>query len=470
MSRHTGSPDVLSLVLTGGDERTSLRADTGANRYHLNPVEHHRLFSRGSCTAGTLNPDTESALRARADVLLGGDFASLLRDHEVRLKRLLSYAGEDKFDIIFAPSGSDLAYLPILITSILNPGVPIKSFVTCPEELGSGTNVACSARYFMRQTQFGRQVEPKVPLNDRLEIDVVRYPARSESGHIVDHRKDLEEAIHAHRHHPRIGNLVMGSKSGIEDNLTLVPSTDEDVLWSVDLCQFRNNKRLVNVLLDMGCLVMITGSKFYQAPPFCGAMLVPRRITRRLQDARVDPGTTSGFDQVFSAYDFGTGLENLRPHFPVFENRGLAARWECALLEMELFDRLPADTTRDLVGDWNRFIMGLLEAHEAFQPMPQQERTNQSIISFKVRAGDRFLGEEELGRLFAALSGSPVHGMNGYERVFFGQPVAYGDRAFIRLALGAYNIRKLLESPAETRFDNDRALIMLIAEAGAQVA
>src|SRR5690606_2165627 len=160
MSVRTEPADILALVLAGGDERIAIRADTGRNRYHLDPLRYQRLFSRGSCTAGTLNPDTERALLARGDRLLRGDIAALVSEREDRLRRLLNYPGEDQFDVIFAPSGSDLAYIPVLITSILHPGAPITSFVTCPEELGSGSNIACAGRFFMRRTQFGREVDP----------------------------------------------------------------------------------------------------------------------------------------------------------------------------------------------------------------------------------------------------------------------------------------------------------------------
>jgi hypothetical protein len=50
--------------------------------------------------------------------------------------------------------------------------------------------------------------------------------------------------------------------------------------------------------------------------------------------------------------------------------------------------------------------------------------------------------------------------------VFFGQPVQYGEKSFIRLAIGAYTVRAFLEKDA-VDLTNDYRLINII-EAVAQ--
>ena len=52
------------------------------------------------------------------------------------------------FDIFYAPSGSDLCYFPIMFSRIINPDKKIFSVVTCPEELGTGSNTAIKGEYF----------------------------------------------------------------------------------------------------------------------------------------------------------------------------------------------------------------------------------------------------------------------------------------------------------------------------------
>ena len=53
------------------------------------------------------------------------------------------------FDIFYAPSGSDLCYFPIMFSRIINPDKKIFSVVTCPEELGTGSNTAIKGEYFL---------------------------------------------------------------------------------------------------------------------------------------------------------------------------------------------------------------------------------------------------------------------------------------------------------------------------------
>ena len=53
--------------------------------------------------------------------------------------------------------------------------------------------------------------------------------------------------------------------------------------------------------------------------------------------------------------------------------------------------------------------------------------------------------------------------LDGFDRVFIGQPVRYGDRSFIRIALGASDVRRFVQQGPD--FENDRQLIRLIESA-----
>ena len=50
---------------------------------------------------------------------------------------------------------------------------------------------------------------------------------------------------------------------------------------------------------------------------------------------------------------------------------------------------------------------------------------------------------------------------DGIKRVFFGQPVAYGGKSFIRIAIGSNSIRKFLEV-GEIDLNNDYRLIEIL--------
>ena len=65
--------------------------------------------------------------------------------------------------------------------------------------------------------------------------------------------------------------------------------------------------------------------------------------------------------------------------------------------------------------------------------------------------------------MFVNLVLSEHSGLDGFNRVFLGQPVQYGDRSFIRLAIGSYSVRRQL---LNRRFEpkNDLRMIEIIEE------
>jgi hypothetical protein len=450
------------LLSSGGDERIELLA-SGKHKYHLSPNEPPGLFSRGSCTCSSLNPQSRAKLEDFCNYICSEPFHAVRKKQSQRLKDLLNYDGKDAFDVIFAPSGSDLAYLPSIITEILQPGREQLVLLTCPEELGSGSQMAFLGKYFGDKNQFGQPVEKGEDINPHYNISLSRFSARSKEGLIIDHAKSIKDEIHRHPHMAKIGALVIGSKSGIEDDISLIPKIDKNVMWVVDLCQFRNSKKLVNELLEMNCMVMITGSKFYMAPPFCGVMLIPKGYGEKVRNTNIDPALLKGFDNIFSYYDFPEEYENLRKFFPKKENLGLTLRWEIALDEMERFSKIPVKEVNDLLYKWNDIVTEEIRKSQHFELMPHQDQTNSTIVSFTVKNPEGgFLEYDDLRKFFKFVVDQKHDCFDRFEKAFFGQPVRYGHGAFIRLALGSNNIYNLLKRDPETRFKNDRALVKLL--------
>jgi len=98
--------------------------------------------------------------------------------------------------------------------------------------------------------------------------------------------------------------------------------------------------------------------------------------------------------------------------------------------------------------------------------MPDQLKTNTSIISFAVELGGRALSHAELKELFRVVCTREHKGLSGeLSRVFFGQPVAYGDQSFIRLAIGANSIRLFLERGGVQLADDERLIEIIEATA-----
>ena len=430
-------------ITSGGDERIEL-IHNGLNKYHINPSDNQDVFNRGTCTCSVF---TDEAYE-RVSYLFNGfqkntiAFEDVRRDQVKSLKRLLNNAELD-YHIFFAPSGSDLCYYPLLFSKLMNPDKPIMSLVTCPEELGSGSAMANQGKFFSDKNQILNSVEKGASVNPELTVEYRSFNARDEHGVILDHHEAIKETIARYKdEYTIIGNLVIGSKSGIEDNISIVEECQEDVLWVVDLCQLRTSRDLLQKLLELNCMIMITGSKFYQSPPFCGALLVSDTINDKLAEAKPN---TWGFEKVYTKYDFPTELKALREEFIDYKNYGLLLRWESAIVEMNLLNEYKESVVNLAISRWNQHITELLESSPYFHLMRDQEKTNSSIISFRVKVGGDFLSHDQLQTLHKAIVTEPSPLLPQYRKVIIGQPVAYGDNSFVRFAIGSHNVRYLLD-------------------------
>ena len=143
----------INDIVKGGDERIKLK-DNGLNKYHGNPLLYESVFNRGSCTMSNLNLDSKRAVDKMLNRLKKDNYDKLLIQQQKQLKKLIDVNSSNDFDIFYAPSGSDLCYFPIMFSRIINPEKPIFSVVTCPEELGTGSNTAIKGDFFFGTNQF----------------------------------------------------------------------------------------------------------------------------------------------------------------------------------------------------------------------------------------------------------------------------------------------------------------------------
>ena len=450
----------LEDIVKGGDERISLNQH-GLNKYHGNPLIYEGVFNRGSCTMSNLNVDSKRAVDKMLNRLKIEDYDKLLDEQQKQLKKLINKKPEHDFDIFYAPSGSDLCYFPIMFSRIMNPDKPIFSVVTCPEELGTGSNTAILGKYFFGTNQFEENVEKGDQIHPDVNIIQQAFPARDEEGNILNHKTKILELIdQKSKDHQVIANLVIGSKSGIVDNISMIPRANSDVFWVIDVCQMRTTPKLINSLIRLNCMVLLTGSKFYQSPPFCGAILVPKTISSKLKnisDKAVEP-----FKTIFSTSDIPLEHPVLRNKFRANENYGTLLRWECAISEMKLLSFYGEDMVTTAIDRWNAFVISQLQLNaDYFDLMPDQSITNRSIISFNVKHPDGLLlSDEELRVLYMEICAKERDDLNEYKKIIIGQPVKYENMSFIRLALGSFNVRRLIASDFD--FSYDKKLIQII--------
>ena len=447
----------FSTVWSGGDERITLDPLLKVNRYGLSPIHHDNMFYRGSCTCGTLTQDTRSVAEQALDRWHSRSDVSTAWAEEQRQRLESLIGGQAPIDTFFAPSGTDLLYLPLLLARAMSKR-PILNVLSCPEELGSGSRLAVAGRYFSRLTATGAEADQGAVVHTGLAGEVVELPARDVHGRVMPRKAAIESLIAQHQDKTVIVHLVFGSKSGIRDDLDVI-ATHPNVLWTVDLCQFRADPELIGDLMTKGVMVLITGSKFYQAPPFCGALLAPARLTDAADQWPLEAAKALG--KIFVKSDFPRRLKGLRAAVPVVNNPGSRLRWECALWQMEACDRLDRRAFLKAIEGWNAHIVGAIESLDALELIPDQAKTNDSIVSFRVRVGGRYFNREDMDTLFRTITTKDWTEEFGWQRIFIGQPVNYGARAFIRVALGAQATRLAVEEGND--WSEDWKMMSLIA-------
>jgi len=447
---------------TGCDERIYLN-DEGLVRYWIDLMDTS-IINRGSCTCSPLSEESKKDLYyllENNDFTNEEDFNDLIDKHTKELKSFINYEGEDGFEIFYGASGTDLIYLSLIFAKMLNPSKPILNLVTCLEELGSGAVKAVYGQYHVSNNQFEEPLPVGEIIDESLKLNVISHKARTENGQIIDQEKNITDNIKQYDDHSIIINLVFGSKSGIKDDLDIVDKLNRpDIMYNIDMCQLRHKKDIINDLLNKNGLVMITGSKFYNSPPFCGAMLVPKFIYKKLINA--DWSCFDKFDKVFSKYDFPEKIRKYINH-PNKMNVALQLRWACALEEIKRFKKEPVDKVNNKIELWNSLVIKELQKYDCFEVMPGHELTNKTIVSFRVLKDGQYLDHPQLQALHKSVVKVDYSGSYDFKTVFIGQPVAFENKSFLRFAIGSVNVREFIRND-EKEFNTDKAIISIIKE------
>ena len=230
----TPGRELIDAIVAGGEERMRLD-DVWWNRYFVPARQEGVIFCRGSCTCGFLVRDAYrpvDALHRRLEA--GADLAGVREDQRRRLRAVLGV--DDDVDIFFAPSGSDLCYLPGLFRRLTGGG-DLRTIVTACDELGSGSVLAHESRDFSEGNQLTTGNSVGAPVTTLRPTSGGVAHARPD-GRVVDRRDALLAAVDSGG--DVTVQLVWSSKSGVRDDPALADEAlARGVAVWIDLCQLR---------------------------------------------------------------------------------------------------------------------------------------------------------------------------------------------------------------------------------------
>ncbi len=436
---------VEALLAGGGDDRLTLDPATGLNRYGCAPWPRPDVIGFASCTASSLaGPQFHAAEMARRDLiaaaLASGPDLALAEASAGAARQILAHFGVlDLAEAILTASGTDAALIVTGLLAAEQPDVPLTSILVSPAETGSGVPDAVQGRHFSTCTPSGQAVAKGGGLEGLQHMPgLVTVALRHEDGTPCSAQQiaaACETAVAAALPAGRaVLHAIDGSKTGLTapDRPTLLRLSRRfgralDIV--IDACQARIEPALVRWYLQQGFPVLVTGSKFFAAPGFCGAVLFPRARLGRIAAGAVPNGLAA-----YAGVTDSVG-SRLCP--------GLLLRWTAALHDMAAFGRLPADEVGRRLDVLGQSIERALRQNDrlrlvaAPRPSGLGWSDRRSVFTFMVRGQAGWLDAARLRPLYLALhddpSGAPCQ---------IGQPVQLGSAAQggLRLAVSAAQV------------------------------
>ena len=357
---------LTSALVSGGDGRIRLDAQ-GRNQYHASAAPSDAL-AYGSSTISSISAHAFDMLigqwRDRLDQpVASADYIEGLGAIRERLGDYFGLAGEAA--IVFAASGTDLEYVGL---AAAYDGHPLTAVLLGRDEVGSGCVHSAAGRFFAGETATGARVVAQAAIDPAFAgtelIDVAVRDAtgnpRASAAVTAELSLHIERAA-AHRRRAVV-HVVHGSKSGLtlpalNDVERLVATHGDAMTIVVDACQLRITPAVVRRYIALGCVVLMTGSKFAGGPPFSGFALVPASARDRAQPL------PEGFRRLSNRAEWPEdwpGTDRLH----ATGNFGLLLRLQAALFEMERFAALPEDRVAHVAARFSHHVMCLVERLE----------------------------------------------------------------------------------------------------------
>lgn len=433
----------LSLLIEGGDHRQEIDPETGRTVYGAAVVAPRDVVPLGTATSSSLPADLFPLVLDVASQLDAADpmererlLARVLDEVRDDLARTLRLPADT--DVALTPSGTDAHYLALAVA--FRPTDSVCSIVVGADE---STLQAVSGRHY----------SPRVPRSDLRVATGAPVPGlgaeRVRTVHI--RLRDAEGRLRAEAEvdgevaaavseamvrgeRPFLHAMAASATGHSAPSEGMLSALDawfgDELVVLVNAAQGRFRRSELHSWLGRGRLVLITGSKFFGGPAFCGALLVPHRMW---------PGRHHPPPAGLGLYVSGPALPRSwwrwRQRLAGRPQAGLATRWVCALALMEAWYALPHDERDQEEEDFRDAAVSALDGSSLIRVVDDAA----GIVSFTVRGATM----ERMSQLRRYLVEGPAYPAPWYAgfptRFQLGQPIALGEDGpvVLSVALGA---------------------------------
>ena len=379
-----------NVILSGGEKDDRLQLlENNMTKYGCSPTPYPHL-SYSSCTASTIGLEAFTHIReyyqriSFSNVDIYAEEFQHIRDD---LRNIIGL--NDNVDICLASSGTDLEMLPYLFVP---KDMNICNIIIGPNEVGSGTLLSAEGRVFSNiNEQYAYHKSDKLEGFDEYNIDLFSLPVRDGAGRPIKDEVLLDNIVNISKSYTwgtyKILHSVFHTKTGLIKPTpeSLLDLADEHTIVIVDACQFRVSKERINQLLDRGCIVFITGSKFYGGPTFSAAALIPSTLR---DIAAYNQFIPKGLNFLYGRELFPRRWKSV-DNFEYGESFGLLLRWKAAVFEMQLFNSISKDKKKKTIKIFNMSIKKILKEYPEFvllsdlyEDAPYDVLMSNSILTF----------------------------------------------------------------------------------------
>lgn len=459
-----------TLLVSGGDSRLALDPRDRVNAYGCAASPEPEIWNFASSTASTISQAAyDRAALAREQLMhkclfdeVEVAFDARCEDMRDELRGHLQLSS--RVDVVFSPSGTDSQLHALFLARTMLGARPV-TIVVGADQTGSGTIHTSRGHHFSAMTASGFAVRKDGAVAGLAGASLAVPLLETAPG--IAMRADADDAVlHAveatiAQGAPVLLQIMDSSKLGwrapsaacLDEIARRWPRKVQIV---VDACQARLSRRRLRSYLDRGFMVLITGSKFFGGPAFSGALLVPKGLSRSLDQVE---GIVPGILDYAGRCDWPMAWTTLRSRFERRPNFGQWLRWEAALAEIGSYYAVPGAFRAQMLAELAAGIGGMIESSPSLRSAPiaanmadadDEELAQATIFPFTLLRDGKPVKIAETGDVQRALardmneaiSGNAADRQTAALRCLIGQPVRLerqGEtpQALLRLCVGA---------------------------------
>ncbi|MCB0450541.1 MAG: hypothetical protein KDC97_10520 [Confluentibacter sp.] len=417
------------LLMSGGDLRLNIDEIELLNKYGCRPFPRPDAFTFASSTATSVSnfafdkTDKVRSILIRNSLKNGFknatiEFSELLKNTLKKILRL-----NDECEIIFSPSGTDSSLQIAAITQIISKK-DITHVLVASDETGSGVPAALKGCHFENTTALNYPVKKGDKIEGFRDIDLIKIPFRDENGALKTTRQLDDEVFNAISKTYALGRHVvlhtmdqskLGYQSPSEQLMqTLGKQKNASIQVIVDAAQLRLDPADIQKYLNKGYIVSITGSKYFTGPPYSGALILPKSVSKLIRSAKNT--LPEGLTQYYNHSDWPTSWccsNNLSEGY----NFGSYMRWNAAIVEMERYFRTPILYRNMGIEMFCNFVEDSINDATFLEPIYADEaktdnyhskefglRNIRTIFPFFILKNNKVLSVDEVKKLYTLLN------------------------------------------------------------------